>query len=72
MSINVHSLGSRGQRLTKYTYFSLLTQTKQLLIVKFCDKTAEIEPRFRTRERTDKQMNGRKERYLDVKVEIVI
>ena len=55
---------SRGLRVTKNAYFSLLTHTKQLLLVTFCDKTARSGVRFQTHgTRTDGQ--------TDVKVEIV-
>ena len=56
--------------MTKDAYFSLLTRTKQLLLVTFCDTLAGIEVSFwadgteRTDERTDGQTN--------VEVEIVI
>ena len=58
--------------MTKDAYFSLLTRTKQLLLVTFCDTLAGIEVSFwadgtgRTEpdERTDGQTN--------VEVEIVI
>ena len=36
----------RGQRVTQNAYFSLLTHTKQLLLVKCCDRTAGIGDRF--------------------------
>ena len=32
----------KGLRVTKNEYFSLLKHTKQLLLVMFCDTTAEI------------------------------
>ena len=56
-----------GLRVTKDAYFSLLTHTKQLLLVTFCDMLAGIEVRFVQREpepRTDGQ--------TDVEVEIVV
>ena len=56
-----------GVRVTQDAYFSLLTHTKQLLLVTFYDKLAEIEVRFGWMEpepRTDGQTN--------VEVEIVI
>ena len=60
----------RGLRVTQNAYFSLLILTKKLMLVTFCDLTAETGLSFlahgtdgRT-ERTDGQ--------TDVKVEIVI
>ena len=56
-------------------YFSLLTHTKQLLLVTFCDKTAGSGVRFRTHGtrnmehgRTDRRTDGQ----TDMEVEIVI
>ena len=58
--------------MTKDAYFSLLTRTKQLLLVTFCDTLAGIEVSFWAdgtgRNRTD----GRTEGQTDVEVEIVI
>ena len=52
-----------GSRVTQDAYFSLLTHTKQLLLVTFCDTLAGIEVSFwvdgtgRTDERTDRRMD---------------
>ena len=60
--------------MTKDAYFSLLTRTKQLLLVTFCDTLAGIEVNFwadgtgRTDGRTDERTEGQ----TDVEVEIVI
>ena len=35
-------MDSRGLRVTKNTYFSLLTRTNHFLLVIFCDPTIEI------------------------------
>ena len=53
----------RGLRVTQNAYFSLLTLTKKLLLVTFCDPTAETGVSFWT-DGTDGQ--------TDLKVEIVI
>ena len=44
----------RGLRFTKNTYFSLLSHTKELLVVTFCDKTAGIEASSRTHRQADR------------------
>ena len=56
----------RDLRVTQNAYFSLLTHTKKLLLVTFCDLTAETGVSFRT--------DGRRteEGQTDVEVEIVI
>ena len=60
--------------VTQHAYFSILTHTKQLLLVTFCDTLAGIEVSFwadgtgRTNGRTD----GRTDGQTDVEVEIVI
>ena len=60
--------------MTKDAYFSLLTRTKQLLLVTFCDTLAGIEVSFwadgtgRTDGRTDERTDGQ----TNVEVEIVI
>ena len=46
-------------RVTQDVYFSLLTHTKQLLLVTFCYTSAGIQASFRTHGRTD---GGRKDR----------
>ena len=38
----------KGLRVTQNAYYSLLTPTKQLLLVAFCDTPARIEDSFRT------------------------
>ena len=53
-----------GLRVTLDAYFSFMTHTKQLLLVTFCDTTAEIVASFRT----DARMHGQ----TDVEVKIVI
>ena len=55
----------RGLRVTQNAYFSLLTHTKKLLLVTFCDPTAETGASFRT---DGHGMEGQ----TDVEVEIVI
>ena len=58
-----------GLRETQNAYFSLMTHTKQLLLVIFCYTTAGIGATFRTQgQRTDGQTEGQ----TDVEVEIVI
>ena len=53
----------RGLRVTQDAYFSLLSHTKQLLLVTFSDTTAGIEASFRTDGRTDRR--GSRKSYLD-------
>ena len=59
-----------GLRVTQDAYFSLLTHTKQLLLVTFCDTLAGIEVSFWAdgTEWTDRQTDGQ----TNVEVEIVI
>ena len=52
--------------MTQNAYFSLMTHTKQLLIVTFCDTTAGIAASFQTHSRMTV------EGQTDVEVEIVI
>ena len=52
----------RGLRVTQNEYFSLLTHTKQLLIVTFCDKTAGIGGSFQTHGNTERQTDRRLDR----------
>ena len=61
-------------RVTKNAYFSLITHTKQLLLVTFSNTTAEIGASFRTDARTHACTDGRRteEGKTDVEVEIVI
>ena len=44
-----------GLRVTQNAYFSLITHTKQLLLVRFCDTTAGIGASFWTQGRMDGQ-----------------
>ena len=60
--------------MTKDAYFSLLTRTKQLLLVTFCDTLAGIEVCFwadGTRQMNE-QTNERTDGQTDVEVEIDI
>ena len=52
----------RGLRVTQNAYFSLITHTKQLLLVTFCDTTAGI--RSETgRDEADNANTGRTDRF---------
>ena len=58
-----------GLRVTQDAYFSLLSHTKQLLLVTFSDTTAEIGASFRTDACTDGVRTGRhgsRNSYLDL------
>ena len=59
-----------GLRVTQDAYFSLLSHTKQLLLVTFSDTTAGIGDRFRTDAHTHARRTA--EGQTDVEVEIVI
>ena len=59
-----------GLRVTQNAYFTLITHTKQLLLVIFCYTTAGIGANFRTDAQTAD--GGRTEGQTDVEVEIVI
>ena len=61
---------SRGMRVTQIAYISLLTRTKKLLLLTFCDLTAETGVSFRTHR--NGYGNGRIDGQTDVTVEIVI
>ena len=63
-----------GVRVTQDAHFLLLTHTKQLLLVTFCNTSAGIEVNFRTHGRTERtdERNGRTDGQTDVEVEIVI
>ena len=63
-----------GVRVTQDAYFSLLTHTKQLLLVTFCDTLAGIEVSFWAdgTGRTNGRTNGRTDGQTNVEVEIVI
>ena len=58
----------RGLRVTQNAYFSLITHTKQLLLVTFSDTTAGIGASFWT----DAQQRTAAEGQTDLEVEIVI
>ena len=64
----------RGLKATQNAYFSLLTPTKQLLLVTFCDTLAGIEVSFWTdgTGTTDGRTEGQTDGQTDVEVEIVI
>ena len=55
----------RNLRVTQNEYFSLLTHTKELLLVTFCDLTSETGVSFRTDGQTE-------EGQTDVEGEILI
>ena len=57
-----------GLRVTQNVYFSLMTLTKQLLLVTFCYTTAGIEASFQTHAYACTEEEG----HTDVEVEIVI
>ena len=57
-----------GLRVTQDVYFTLLTHTKQLLLLTFCNAAAETEVSLRTHERKRTETDGQ----TDVEVEIVI
>ena len=62
-----------GLKVTQNAYFSLLTLTKKLLLVTFCDPTAETGVSFQTHGRTNERTEqNRTDGQTDVKVEIVI
>ena len=52
-----------GLRVTQDAYFSLLTHTKQLLLVTYCDTTAETDVSVQKHGRTDG--TERTERWTD-------
>ena len=57
-----------GLRVTLNAYYSLMTHTKQLLLVTFCDATAGIQASFRTHGRTEDgrtDRRGSRNSYLD-------
>ena len=61
-----------GLSVTQNAYFSLVTNTKQLLLATFCYTTAGIEASFRTDARTHARTEEEEEGQTDVEVEIVI
>ena len=66
-------MDSRGLRLTNNAYFSLFSHTKTLLLVPFCDTTAETDVSVRTHGRMERtERNGRKDGQTDVEVELFI
>ena len=69
-------MGPRSLLVIQNAYFSLLTHTKQVLLVTFCHITAGNGANFWTHERTngqtDRQTDRRTDRQTDVEVEIVI
>ena len=48
-----------GLKVTQDAYFSLLTHTKQLLLVTFCDTLAGIEVSFQREGTPERQTDGR-------------
>ena len=56
--------------MTQHAYFSLMTHTKQPLLVKVCDNTAGNGASFRTHAWTEEEEE--EEGQTDVEVEIVI
>ena len=62
----------RGLRMTQHAYFLLMTHTKQLLLVTFCDTTAGNRASFRTHERKEEGTEEQTDEQTDVEVEIVI
>ena len=66
-----------GLRVTKDAYFPLLTHTKQLLSVTFCNKSAGIRASFQTHRETVIQeiqkpwMDGQTNEKINVEVVIV-
>ena len=60
----------RGLAVTPNAHFSLMTHTKQLSLVTFCDTTAGIGSSFRIHAQTKDR--GRAKGQTDVEIEIVI
>ena len=58
-----------GLRVTQDAYFSLLTHTKQLLLVTFCDITAGNGYSLRTHKRTNGQTDGQTDGQTEVEVD---
>ena len=61
-----------GLRVTQDAYFSLLTHTKQLLLVTFCDTLAGIEVSFWADGTGRTERERERDGQTDVEVEIVI
>ena len=64
-----------GLRVTQDVHFSLLTHSKQLLLLTFCDTAAETEVSVRTHERKRKRngwadKRGSRNSYLDTNYEV--
>ena len=59
-------------RVTQDVHFSLLTHSKQLLLLSFCDTAAETEVSVRTHERKRKRNGNGTDGQTNVEVEIVI
>ena len=59
-------------RVTQNAYFSLLTHSKQLLLVAYCDPTAEITKWDGKDGTTDGRTDTRTDGQTNVEVEIVI
>ena len=79
LKLNIRTLASPpqqrfhwGLRVTQDAYFSLLTHTKQLSLMTFCDKTAGNGVIFRTHRHTEGRNDGMTDGQTDVEVEIVI
>ena len=66
LALHLWQWSNWGLRMTQNAYFLLITHTKQVLLVTFCDLTAGIGVSFRTDARTAA------EGQTDVEVEIVI
>ena len=62
----------RGLRVTQKAYFSLLSLTKTLLLMTFCDPTAETGVSFRTHEWKRNGNGTETDGQTDVIVEIVM
>ena len=65
-------MDSRGQRVTQYAIFSLLTLTKYLLLLTFGDLTAGIGVNFRTDGNLELRKHGKTDGQTDVEVEMNI
>ena len=57
----------RGLRMTQHAYFLLMKHTKQLLLVTYCDTTAETDVSVQKHGRTERneRTNERTERWTD-------
>ena len=61
-----------GLRVIQNAYFSLITHTKQLLLVTFCDTLEGIDVSFQRDGNTDGQTEPEPDGQTNVEVEIVI